>query len=127
MIIGIGTDIVRSSRILKIEQKFGDKFRRKVLNEIEHTRYHELTESKKQQYLTSCFAVKEAAAKSLGTGFRNGITFKDIILYHNVLGCPKVKFLNKASSVFRELGAFQVDISLSHDRGLTIAFVVISS
>lgn len=127
MIIGIGTDIVSSSRILKIDQKFGKKFRQKILNEIEHTRYDELTESRKQQYLTSCFAAKEAAAKSLGTGFCNGITFRDIILYHNLLGCPKVKFLNKASSVFRELGAFQVDISLSHDRGLTIAFVVISS
>ena len=127
MIIGIGTDIVQSSRILKIEQKFGDKFRRKILNEIEYQRYHELTKLRKQQYLTSCFATKEAAAKSLGTGFRNGITIKDFVLYHDVSGCPKVKFLNKANLLFIKLGAVQVDISLSHDRGLTIAFVIISN
>ena len=68
MIIGIGTDIVQDSRIFKIERKFGVNFRRKILNGLEHKRYHELTEFRKLQYLTSCFAAKEAAVKSLGNG-----------------------------------------------------------
>ena len=126
MIIGIGTDIVQDSRIFKTEQRFGVNFRRKILNELEHKRYYELTKIRKQQFLTSCFAAKEAAAKSLGTGFRNGITFKDIVLYHDKFGCPKVKFLNKAGSLFIKLGALQADISLSHDKDITIAFVIIS-
>lgn len=126
MIIGIGTDIIYNSRILKIEQKFGNTFRRRFLNEIEHDRYHELSAYRQRQFLTSCFAAKEAASKSLGTGFRDGIKFKDIVLYHDTKGSPKVKFLNRANSKFLELGALNADITLSHDRGLTIAFVVLS-
>ena len=99
---------------------------KKFLNEIEQERYHKLSAFRQQQFLTSCFAVKEAAAKSLGTGFRNGIKFQDIVLYHDTVGSPKVKFLNKASSTFIELGALYADVTLSHDRGLTIAFVVLS-
>ncbi len=126
MIIGIGTDVIHNSRILKIDQKFGSTFRERFLNEMEQERYHEVSASRQLQFLTSCFAAKEAAAKSLGTGFRNGIKFKDIVLYHDALGGPKVKFLNKANSLFIEIGALHADITISHDLGLTIAFVVLS-
>ena len=126
MIVGIGTDIIHNSRILKIEKKFGSIFRRKFLNEIEQKRYHELSAFRQRQFLISCFAAKEAASKSLGTGFRNGIKFQDIVLYHDNIGSPKVKFLNKANSTFIKLGALYADITLSHERDLTIAFVVLS-
>lgn len=126
MIVGIGTDIIHNSRILKIEKKFGSVFRRKFLNEVEQERYHELSAFRQRQFLISCFAAKEAGAKSLGTGFRNGIKFQDIVLYHDTIGSPKVKFLNKANSTFIELGALHADITLSHDLDLTIAFVVLS-
>lgn len=127
MIIGIGTDIINSSRISKIICKYGDAFGKKILDDAEYFQYQELGMLKKAQYLTNCFGAKEATAKSFGTGFRNGVRFKDIVLYYDSMGCPHLKLLGKASEVFLELGASRIDLSISHEKGLTIAFVIISN
>ena len=127
MIIGIGTDIIHSSRISKAIYKFGDTFGKKILDDTEYLQYQSLIGFKKAQYLTNCFAAKEATAKSLGTGFRNGVRFKDIVLHQDAMGCPYITLLRQAERIFSQLGALKIDLTISHEKDLTIAFVILSN
>lgn len=40
-------------------------------------------------FLAKRFAVKEAAAKALGTGIRNGLAFNQFEVYNDELGKPE--------------------------------------
>lgn len=43
------------------------------------------------------FAVKEAAAKALGTGIRNGLAFNQFEVYNDELGKPKLRLWGEAN------------------------------
>jgi holo-[acyl-carrier protein] synthase len=83
-IIGIGVDIIENLRIKKsIKNKI-------FLNKI-FTKNEILLSKKiinKPSYFAKRFAAKEAFSKSLGTGFVNGLFFKDISIINDRLGKP---------------------------------------
>lgn len=85
MIYGIGTDIVYIPRILRISQKYGEKFLNKVYTkkEIEISKKYNSQEVR-AKYFAKRFAAKEAFVKALGTGFSQGIIMKDIEIYSNI-------------------------------------------
>lgn len=126
MVIGIGTDIVDYSRISRLNYKFGIKFAKKILSESEYLFFQNLAKKKQVQYLANCFAAKESTAKALGTGFSNGVRIVDIKLSYDYLGCPIITLVNRAAIIFSKKGASQINISISHEKKLTIAFVIIS-
>ena len=73
-IFGIGTDIIKTSRIKKIIKK--KLFLKRLFNELEITKC-----SNTKNYINCYakrFAAKEAFSKSIGTGFRNNLKFKDV-------------------------------------------------
>ena len=76
MILGIGTDIIEVSRIEKEISKERQGFQKKVFtaNEIQ---YCETKRFKAQNYAAR-FAAKEACLKAIGTGLRDGLSWKDI-------------------------------------------------
>ena len=99
MILGLGCDIVQTSRfakdnvfLLRFMQKY---FSHNEIKELEEKNIINSTE-KLLQSVASRFSAKEAVAKALGTGFRDGIVLKDIEILHDDLGCPKVALYNKA-------------------------------
>ena len=73
-ILGNGVDIVDNIRIKKSIRN--NNFIKRIYSN------DEIRESKnvknKANFFAKRFAAKEAFVKSLGTGFRNGINFKDI-------------------------------------------------
>ena len=73
-IFGVGTDIVKNSRIKKLIKN--KKFIYRIFTPSE------IKDSKKIKhkflFFSKRFAAKEAFAKSLGTGFTHNINFKDI-------------------------------------------------
>ena len=73
-IFGIGTDIVKNSRIKRLIKN--EKFVNRIFtsNEIQDSRKIK----QKVLFFSKRFAAKEAFAKSLGTGFTHDINFKDI-------------------------------------------------
>jgi holo-[acyl-carrier protein] synthase len=81
----------------------------------------------KAEHYAARYAAKEAFLKALGTGWRNGITFKDIEIRNNKLGKPEIKLSDKAKELSDSMGVNSIHVSLSHTKELAIAFVVINN
>ena len=81
MIIGLGTDIVSVDRIAAVLEKNKASFIDRICTESEKKYVKECADIKVK--LAKIWAVKEAAVKALGTGFVQGISFKDIELNTN--------------------------------------------
>ena len=71
------------------------------------------------------YAAKEAVAKALGTGIGKEISFQDIlILKYENSSAPYVKLINNAAKVAEKLGLNKWDISISHEKTMSIAVVI---
>ncbi|BDG75458.1 MULTISPECIES: holo-[acyl-carrier-protein] synthase [Wolbachia] len=121
MIYGIGTDIVYIPRILRISQKYGEKFLNKVYTkkEIEISKKYNSQEVR-AKYFAKRFAAKEAFVKALGTGFSQGIIMKDIEIYSTIRGKPHLAITKDFISK-----DYKIHLSLSDDQDYATAFVVI--
>lgn len=123
MIHGIGTDIVHIPRITAALQRFGDRFAERILNQQE---IRELADvNRKDVFLAKRFAVKEAAAKAMGTGFRKGVAMCDISLDHDALGRPILSFHGVAGRMQDDLGIGDAHVSVSDEREYALAFVTL--
>ncbi len=123
MIFGIGTDIVHIPRIAASLSRRGDKFASRILTEYEYQAYSVC--NKPEHFLAKRFAAKEAAAKALGTGFRNGLSLHHIEVSHNETGKPQLIFHAYGLRLKNEFGIGDVHLSLSDERDHAIAFVVL--
>ncbi len=125
MIYGIGTDIVRVSRMRDDLERFGDKFARRILTE------HELVDfnSSKSQahFLAKRFAAKEATAKAMGIGFSNGLFLNHIGVLHDEYGKPMLEFYGRAAELREQLGIGESHVSLADEDDVAVAFVTLLS
>ncbi len=124
-IIGNGVDIVENSRIKKLilNKKFIQRIYSK--SEINNSKKNK----NKESFFAKRFAAKEAFVKSLGTGFRNGINFRDISVINNVHGKPQIHLNNKIKKIIDKklkLNKFKIFLSLSDEKKYSIAFVIIN-
>ena len=124
-VIGNGVDIVENSRIKKLIKNI--KFIKRIYstNEIKKSKYIK----NKVNFFAKRFAAKEAFVKSIGSGFRSGINFSDIIILNNKLGKPYIRVNNKIKSIIckkNKLRNFKVFLSLSDEAKHSIAYVILS-
>lgn len=77
----------------------------------------------KLSVLAGTFAVKEAVAKVLGTGFRTFMPI-DIEVLRDELGKPYVKLHGKAGELAREKGIARIEVSISDTKEHAMAFAV---
>lgn len=121
MIFGIGTDIVKISRLNSwIENQ-------NLINRFFNEK--EIVTEKSKQYLlehyASRFAAKEAFVKAMGTGFLN-FEMKDIFVTNNELGKPILNVEKSALEFLKKrCENFNIHLSLSHEKEYAIAFVII--
>lgn len=123
MIVGIGTDIVQIDRIEKIYSKYKQAFLEKNFHPKECKYFFTLEHSMAISYLAKRFAGKEAISKAFGTGVGKNLSFKDIAILNNELGAPYVEI---SSNCDEDLTDKKIQISLSDDYPIAIAFVIIS-
>ena len=125
-ILGIGIDIIQNNRVEKLAKKkifikrtFGKnelKFSSKTIN--------------KTNYLAKRFAAKEAFAKTLGIGFRNGLNFKDIEILNNKLGKPYYLVSKKIDNMIKKkfkIKRYNLFLSISDDKDYSIAFTILQT
>jgi holo-[acyl-carrier protein] synthase len=124
VIKGIGTDLVEIARIESSLARWGDRFCKKILAEGEMPGF--LSSPKKAHFLAKRFAAKEAASKALGTGMRQGVTFRQLTVSHFESGEPILILSGKAQQVANSKGVKSVHLSLSDEREYALAFVVLS-
>lgn len=116
MIVGIGTDIIEISRVVKACEK--ETFRKKYYTEKEL----ELAVSNNQK-LADNFAVKEAVSKMFGTGFRS-IRPIDIEVLRDSLGKPYVNLSGAAKATAMQLNIDKIFVTISNSKDYAVAFVV---
>ena len=122
MVIGLGVDIIQNNRIHSIVEKWGDKFLNKVFTEYE-LNFVKKHDQKIQRYASN-YAVKEAVVKALGTGFRNGIRFRNIELKRDTLGKPFIELAGKTKTFADERGINKIHTTISHEKDYSVAVVI---
>ena len=123
MIAGVGIDIVEHERIARIHARYGEKFARRILDELEMEDYRKA--SSKHRLLAKRFAAKEAASKALGTGFSRGISLNMICVRHDSNGRPLLEFYSKALDYASNLGVVANWLSISDEQSYSTAMVVL--
>ncbi len=124
-IFGIGTDIVKISRIKKSINK--RKFLSRLFNE------KEIIKCKKTKNSSNCyakrFAAKEAFSKALGTGVSRGINFNEIVILNEKNGRPYIKLIENTKKIVEKKlkkRKYKISLSLTDEENYAVAFVTIS-
>jgi holo-[acyl-carrier protein] synthase len=121
-ILGIGTDIVECLRIAQMIERHGELFIARVYTDQEMD-YCSARMAATQHY-AGRWAAKEAVLKSLGTGLRRGISWRDIEIRNDRHGSPSVVLRGGAREVFEQAGIDRMHVSISHCRTYAMACAV---
>lgn len=116
MITGIGVDLIEINRVVRACQK--EAFLKRYYTEAEIALIKK--DSKKA---ADNFAVKEAVAKMLGTGFR-GFTPIDIEVLRDTFGKPYVRLYGKAEELSKQQKITGIHVSITNTRDYANAFVI---
>jgi len=123
-ILGIGVDIVDNLRINKSLNK--NLFINRVFSNTEISLAKKIKD--KKSYYSKRFAAKEAFAKTIGTGFRYNLSFKDITIVNDKLGKPSFLITEKIKKIIKKLfktSSFDFFLSISDEKKYSIAYVVL--
>ena len=112
----IGTDIIQISRIEKLLEKFGHKFKDRFLSDSEIELAH------RAETIAGFWAAKEAISKAIGCGIGSELSFHDIIISKNNRGAPSFRLSQTAQNIYNIKAS---SLSISHDGGFAIAVVAI--
>ena len=126
MILTNGIDIIDIRRINKTLDNFGEKFKKRCFTQNEIIRSEHTIKS--LESYAKRYAAKEACAKALGTGLARGVFWKDIEVYNNKYGKPKIKLHNKALKYLKKINNelnCTIELSLTDEANYAIANVII--
>ena len=123
MIYGVGTDIVKISRIQ--EMKSLSAFAEKILSSKEMKIASSFNEKRLIKFLAKQFAGKEAVSKAFGTGIRKPILFRDIEILRDENGKPLLNPLGEVKKTMINLGISKSHVSLADENDYAIAFAIL--
>ena len=130
MIIGLGSDLIDTTRIARTLERFGDRFVSRCFTETERRRADRRPDQRAETYAKR-FAAKEACSKALGTGFRQGVFWRDMGVVNLASGRPTMKLtggaLARLESLLPEGYEARIDVSLTDEPPLAQAIVIISA
>lgn len=121
MIQGIGVDCTQVERIAKSMQR--SSFVKRVYSEGEQALFAQRGEKRAAESAAGCFAAKEAFMKACGVGL-GGFALADIAALRRESGEPYFALTGSAAEHCEKNG-ITLHLSLTHDAGLAIAFVVL--
>jgi holo-[acyl-carrier protein] synthase len=113
-----GTDLIEIHRIAGVIDRHGERFLQRVFTSEELAACECRPAS-----LAARWAAKEAVAKALGTGIGQ-VAFREIEIVQDNCRCPAVQLHGAAEALAVDRGLTQWAISLAHDGGFALAFVV---
>jgi holo-[acyl-carrier protein] synthase len=125
VIVGVGMDLVKRSRIEQALERHGERFLKRIFTPGER-RYSE-GKAQAPLHFAGMWAVKESTVKALGTGFRDGIAWRHIEVSHDPLGKPLVTLSGKALERAEALGVARIHASITHDTDWSAAQIVLES
>lgn len=129
MILGLGNDIIDIRRIEATIERYGERFLTRVFTDIERQK-SDRRRLRAESYAKR-FAAKEACAKALGTGFRNGVFWRDMGVVNLPSGRPTMKLTGGAARQLESLVPQghepRIDLTITDDYPQAQAVVIISA
>ena len=129
MIIGIGNDLIDIRRVEKTIERYGERFLSRVFTDVER-RKSDARAARAASYAKR-FAAKEACAKALGTGFREGVFWRDMGVVNLASGRPTLELTGGAAQALARITprghAARIDLTITDDFPLAQAIVIISA
>ena len=125
-ILGIGVDIIQNERLKNLI--FSKTFLSRTFSKNEIKISKKI--SSKTSYFSKRFAAKEAFAKSIGTGFRNNLNFKDIEILNDKKGKPFYFKSKKIDTIVKKkfkIKNYNLFLSISDEKDYSIAFTIIQT
>lgn len=129
MIIGIGSDLIDIRRIEAAIARHGDRFIQRIFTTEEQAKA-----AKRANPIPTYakrFAAKEACSKALGTGFNNGVYFRDIGVVNLPSGAPTLKLAGGALKHLQTLTpkgmAAHIHLTITDEKEMAQALVVIEA
>ena len=125
-ILGIGVDIIKNERIKSSIKN--NNFIKRTFSSKEIAISKKL--SNRTNYFSKRFAAKEAFVKSLGSGFRNGLNFKDIEILNDDNGKPFYLKTKKISAIINKIfkvKKYNLFLSISDEKDYSIAFTMLQT
>jgi holo-[acyl-carrier protein] synthase len=121
-IVGIGTDIVECLRIGRMIEQHGELFLSRVYTDRE-IRYCQ-ARTRAVEHFAGRWAAKEAILKSLGTGWRRGLSWTDMEVRLDTGGKPEVLLCGAAKDLAQNLRVSAILLSISHCRAYATAYAL---
>lgn len=121
-IFGIGTDIIECLRIAQMIERHGELFITRVYtpHEIEYCQSRKAA----TQHYAGRWAAKEAVLKAIGTGWRKGISWRDIEVHNQPGGKPTVLVRGGVRDAIEKLAIAEILLSISHCRSHATAYAI---
>ncbi len=120
MVEGLGVDIVEIGRMKLAIERMGEDFLRRIFTERELA--YARTKKDPVQRIAARFAVKEAVAKAMATGWSGGFRWKDVEVENDAAGKPSVALYGKVKDLLK---GSRVLVSISHSENVVVACAVI--
>ncbi len=121
-ILGLGIDVVSIERVAAIHRRHSEALVRRICRsgECKPYRGQALIE-----HLAGLFAAKEALFKALGTGWAQGVTFRQVQLVTAAGGAPGYRLHGVAAARATELGTESSRLSITHERDYAAAVAIL--
>jgi len=133
MIVGIGSDLIDIRRVEKVIERHGARFIDRIFTEAEQAKAARRAKAPRSLVATYAkrFAAKEACAKALGTGIREGVWWRDMGVVNMPGGRPTMRLTGGALARLEILlppgHEARIDLTITDDWPLAQAFVIISA
>ena len=123
-ILGVGVDLVENCRIKKSLKNH--LFLKRIFSSSEIS----IAKKKRNKisYYSKRFAAKEAFVKSLGSGFRDDLNFKDVTVINDKQGKPLFLITDKIKKIIKKrfkISRFNFFLSISDENKYSIAYVIL--
>lgn len=122
MIVGLGNDLIRVSRVERVLARHGERFIHRILMDEERAALPE--GHKRANRLAKSFAAKEALVKALGEGFR-GIDHRDCGVLRSARGAPSLAFSDRLQALLDQRGINRTHLALTDDGDWVLATVIL--
>ena len=129
MILGLGSDLCDIRRVERAIERFGERFLARVFTPAERAKAERRTPTIRAATYAKRFAAKEACAKALGTGFRQGVFLHDLGVVNLGSGQPTMALTGGALARLRALTpagyAAQIALTLTDEHPYAFAQVLL--
>jgi len=119
MIVGVGVDLVEVGRAARLLARHGGRLLARCFAPGEVSRPAD------PEHLAGLLAAKEAAFKALGSGWGQGVGWRDPVVERAPGGAPRLALAGRAAERAGALGVRRAHLSITHAGGVAVAVVIL--